>query len=166
MKIVGFTNIENQIEMVLKSDSSLMVNRKPFFIPDWSNDMQYTPCVVVRVCKLGKHVATKFASRYYDAIAPGLNIHAEDCRVKGDYVRAWAFDGSLPVGTFQPLDAYMPNDLIVSIDEAICRVSELMIIRQGDLIFIDRAVPAQSLVREEVLREELNGEEILYCKIK
>jgi hypothetical protein len=41
-----------------------------------------------------------------------------------------------------------------------------MIIRQGDLIFIDRAVPAQSLVKEEVLREEVNGEEVLYCKIK
>jgi 2-keto-4-pentenoate hydratase/2-oxohepta-3-ene-1,7-dioic acid hydratase in catechol pathway len=166
MKIVGFTNIENKIEMVLKSDSSLMVNRKPFFIPDWSCDMQYTPCVVVRVCKLGKHVAAKFARRYYDAIAPGLNIHAEDCRKQGDYVRTWAFDGSLPVGAFQSLDSYMPTDLIVDIDEAICRVSELMIIRQGDLIFIDRAVPAKSLVREEVLREDVNGEEVLYCKIK
>ena len=41
-----------------------------------------------------------------------------------------------------------------------------MIIRQGDLIFIDRAVPAKSLVREEVLREDMNGEELLYCKIK
>jgi 2-keto-4-pentenoate hydratase/2-oxohepta-3-ene-1,7-dioic acid hydratase in catechol pathway len=166
MKIVGFANIENKVEMVLKSDSSLMVNRKPFFIPDWSQDMQYTPCVVVRVCKLGKHIAAKFASRYYDAIALGLNIHAEDCRRQGDYVRAWAFDGSLPVGTFLPLDAYTPNDLIVSIDEAICRVSELMIIRQGDLIFIERALPAKALVREEVLREEINGEEVLYCKIK
>ena len=58
------------------------------------------------------------------------------------------------------------KDLIVSIDEAICRVSELMIIRQGDLIFIERALPAKALVREEVLREEINGEEALYCKIK
>jgi hypothetical protein len=41
-----------------------------------------------------------------------------------------------------------------------------MIIRQGDLIFIERALPAKALVREEVLREEINGEEVLYCKIK
>jgi 2-keto-4-pentenoate hydratase/2-oxohepta-3-ene-1,7-dioic acid hydratase in catechol pathway len=166
MKIVGFTNIDNTIQMVLKSDSSLMVNRKPFFIPDWSQNMQVTPCVVVRVCKLGKHVASKFANRYYDSVAPALNICAEDYRQKGDHIRAWAFDNALPVGTFMPLDAYMPDNLIIDIDEAICQVSKLMTIRHGDLIFIERALPARPLVREEVLREEVNGEEVLYCKIK
>lgn len=166
MKIVGFTNIDNTIQMVLKSDSSLMVNRKPFFIPDWSQNMQVTPCVVVRVCKLGKHVASKFANRYYDSVAPALNICAEDYRQKGDHIRAWAFDNALPVGTFMPQDAYIPDNLIIDIDEAICQVSKLMTIRHGDLIFIERALPARPLVREEVLREEVNGEEVLYCKIK
>lgn len=166
MKIVGFANIENTVRMVLKSDSSLMVNRKPFFIPDWSKDVRYAPAVVVRVCKLGKHVSAKFASRYYDSIAPAANLYAEDYRVLGDSIRAWAFDNSLPVGTFMPLENYMPEDLIISIDEAIEQVSQLMTIRQGDLIFIERNVPARSLTREEVLREEVNGEEVLYCKIK
>ena len=41
-----------------------------------------------------------------------------------------------------------------------------MTIRQGDLIFIERAVAARDLIREEVLREEIGGEEVLYCKIK
>lgn len=166
MKIVGFVHIDNEIKMVLKSDSSLMVNRKPFFIPDWSTDLRYTPCVVVRVCKLGKHIAPKFASRYYDSIAPALNIHAEDWREKGDAIRAWAFDGSLPVGTFVPLDKYVANDLVMSIDEAISEISCLMTIRQGDLIFIDRSVADCKLMREDVIREELDGEELLYCKIK
>ena len=166
MKIVGFVNIANEVKMVLKSDSSLMVNRKPFFIPDWCEDVRCTPCVVVRICKLGKHVATKFAERYYDSIAPALNICAEDYRQKGDPIRAWAFDNALPVGTFMSLDKYLPNDLIVSIDQAITEVSRLMTIRQGDLIFIERAIAAQDLIREEVIREEINGEEVLYCKIK
>lgn len=166
MKIVGFANIENQVKIVLKSDSSLMVNRKPFFIPDWSEKVQYVPCVVVRVCKLGKHIASKFASRYYDAIAPAVNIHAEDYRLQGDAVRAWAFDNSLPVGVFMSLENYMPSDLIIDIDEAICEISRLMTIRQGDLIFIERAIAAQDLIREEVIREKMNGEEVLYCKIK
>ena len=166
MKIVGFVNIANEVKMVLKSDSSLMVNRKPFFIPDWCEDVRCTPCVVVRICKLGKHVATKFAERYYDSIAPALNICAEDYRQKGDPIRAWAFDNALPVGTFMSLDKYHPNDLIISIDQAITEVSRLMTIRQGDLIFIERAIAAQDLIREEVIREEMNGEEVLYCKIK
>ena len=166
MKIIGFSHIEGQVKMVLKCDSSLLVNRKPFFIPDWSEQVQYVPCVVVRVCKLGKHIAPKFASRYYDAIAPAVNIHAEDYRLQGDAVRAWAFDNSLPVGVFMPLEKYQPSDLIVDIDEAICEVSRLMTIRQGDLIFIERAIAAQDLIREELIREEIDGEEVLYCKIK
>lgn len=166
MKIVGIVNIDNQVKIVLKSDSSLMVNRKPFFIPDWSEDLRYTPCVVVRVCKLGKHIAPKFACRYYDSIAPAINIHAEDYRLQGDEVRAWAFDGALPVGNFLSLDLYTPTDLVVDIDEAISEISRLMTIRQGDLIFVNRKVPTQRLVREEVLKEDVNGEEVLYCKIK
>jgi 2-keto-4-pentenoate hydratase/2-oxohepta-3-ene-1,7-dioic acid hydratase in catechol pathway len=166
MKIVGFSNIENEVKMVLKSDSSLMVNRKPFFIPDWCEDIRCVPCVVVRICKLGKHVATKFAERYYDSIAPALNIYAEDYRQKGDPIRAWAFDNALPVGTFMSLDKYHPNDLIISIDRAVTEVSRLMTIRQGDLIFIERQIPSQPLVREEVFQEIVDAEEVLYCKIK
>lgn len=166
MKIVGFVHIENEVKMVLKSDSSLMVNRKPFFIPDWSTDMRYVPCAVVRVCKLGKHISEKFASRYYDSIAPAINIFAEDYRQSGDAIRIWAFDGSLPVGTFMNLNQYLPSDLIVDIDTAISQVSQLMTIRQGDLIFIERKVSSRSLVREEVLSEQVENEEVLYCKIK
>lgn len=166
MKIVGFVHIENEVKMVLKSDSSLMVNRKPFFIPDWSTDMRYVPCAVVRVCKLGKHISEKFASRYYDSIAPAINIFAEDYRQSGDAIRTWAFDGSLPVGTFMSMNQYLPSDLIVDIDTAISQVSQLMTIRQGDLIFIERKVSSRSLVREEVLSELVENEEVLYCKIK
>ena len=86
--------------MVLKCDSSLLVNRKPFFLPDWSSDIRMTPCVVLRVCKLGKNIAPRFAHRYFDSIAPGLNIQAADWLAKGDSVRGWAFDYSLPMGSF------------------------------------------------------------------
>lgn len=118
-------------------------------------------CVQVR-----KHISEKFASRYYDSIAPAINIFAEDYRLSGDAIRTWAFDGSLPVGTFMSMNQYLPSDLIVDIDTAISQVSQLMTIRQGDLIFIERKVSSRSLVREEVLSELVENEEVLYCKIK
>ena len=113
-----------------------------------------------------KHIAAKFASRYYDAIAPAMNLYAEDYRKQGDAVRTWAFDNSLPVGVFVSLDAWMPNDLIIGVDEAISDISRVMTLRQGDLIFIDRTTSARQVVREEVIREEIDGNEVLYCKIK
>ena len=166
MKIIGFSKIENEVKMVLKCDSSLLVNRKPFFIPDWSSDIRMTPCMVLRVCKLGKNIASRFAHRYFDAIAPGLNMQATDWLAKGDSVRGWAFDYSLPMGSFVETMQWPPTNTIISYEDAIQRASEVMTLRQGDLIFIDCEVEARPLEKEEVLTYKLNNNELLYCKIK
>lgn len=165
MKIVGFSNIDNMVQMVLKCDSSILVNRKPFFIPDWSKDVRMTPCAVLRVSRMGKNIGKKFASRYYDAVAPGLNICAADILAQGDGVKAWAFDYSLPLGKFMDLSQWQ-KDTIMSFDEAIHRVSEIMTIRQGDLIFVDCNVASRPLVKEEVIVVNQEEQELLYCKIK
>ena len=47
----------------LKADSSLQKNGKPFFIPDDLGRIDYEEELVVRVCKLGKTVPTRFAHR-------------------------------------------------------------------------------------------------------
>lgn len=165
MKIVGFSNIDETVQMVLKCDSSMLVNRKPFFIPDWSNDVRMTPCAVLRVSRMGKNIGQKFASRYYDAVAPGLNICAADILTQGDGVKAWAFDYSLPMGKFVDLSQWQ-EETIMSFDEAIHRVSEIMTIRQGDLIFVDCNVASRPLVKEEVIVVNHDEQELLYCKIK
>ena len=166
MKIVGFSQISGEVKMVLKCDSSLLVNRKPFFIPDWSEDIRMTPCVAIRVSRLGKNIGTRFASRYYDAVAPAVNICAVDALTGGDEVKAWAFDYSMPMGQFVPLTEWQTAPTILSLDEAVHRVSELMTIRQGDVIFVDCDVPARALVKEEVISVVAQEKELLYCKVK
>lgn len=151
--------------MVLKCDSSMLVNRKPFFIPDWSNDVRMTPCAVLRVSRMGKNIGQKFASRYYDTVAPGLNICAADVLAQGDGVKAWAFDYSLPLGKFMDLSEWK-EETIISFDEAIRRVSAIMTIRQGDLIFVDCNVASRPLVKEELIVVNNAEQELLYCKIK
>ena len=166
MKIIGFSEINGAVQMVLKCDSSMLVNRKPFFIPDWSEDVRVMPCVVLRVSRLGKNIAAKFATRYYDAVAPAFNIYAADVLATGDWVKAWGFDYALPLGNFIDLERNPWQDTIISFDEAIHRASEVMTLRQGDLIFIDRAIPSRPLLREEVLSVSIDNEELLYCKVK
>jgi hypothetical protein len=41
-----------------------------------------------------------------------------------------------------------------------------MTIRQGDLIYIQRAVAPRKVEKEDVIRVEIDGKEKLYCKIK
>lgn len=166
MKIIGFSEIDGEVKMILKGDSSLLVNRKPFFIPDWSTNIRMTPCAVFRVSRLGKAIGTRFAYRYYDAVALGLNIYAADSVAKGDWTRGWAFDSSLPIGKWINIEDNPWKDLLISIDEAIARASEVMTIRQGDMIVIDRKIASRQLEREELICVEQNNEDILYCKIK
>lgn len=166
MKIISFSKIDGQIKMAMKGDSSLLVNRKPFFIPDWSNDIRMTPCVVIRISRLGKNIGAKFATRYYDAAALGLNIFAADFVAQGDWTRGWAFDYSLPLGTWLPLADNPWKDLVIDIDFAIELASQVMTLRQGDFIAIDCNIPSRQLIRDEVVKVQHNDQEILYCKIK
>lgn len=166
MKIISFSKIDGQIKMAMKGDSSLLVNRKPFFIPDWSKDIRMTPCIALRISRLGKNISAKFATRYYDAIALGLNIFAEDFVAQGDWIRGWAFDYSLPLGTWLPISDNPWKELVIDMDRAIELASQVMTLRQGDFIAIDCNVASRKLDKEEVIEIHHNNQEILYCKIK
>lgn len=166
MKIICFSKIEGEIKMILKGDSSLLNNKKPFFIPDWSRDVRMTPCVVLRVSRMGKNIGLKFASRYFDAVALGLNIFAADYMSLGDWTRGYAFDFSLPIGQWIDIEDNPWRDLVIKMDEAIEKASEVMTIRQGDLIVIDRDIASRQLNKEELIEVCLNNNEMLYCKIK
>lgn len=162
--------------MVLKGDSCLLNGRKPFFVPDWTNEVGVTDCIILRVCRLGKEIAPKFADRYYDAIAPGADFIAMD-RVQElqaagrPWTSALAFDYSLAIGEWISNDemiatALLNDELIISPEEAIAQASKVMTIRQGDLIYIQTKQAPQPVQKEQILRKEIDGEEKLYCKIK
>ena len=176
MKIIGFVYREGQTEMVLKGDSCLLNGRKPFFLPEGTHEIGATECVILRVSRLGKGIAPKFAARYYDAVAPGVDFIAMDLLHKAQaagkpWTQAIAFDYSLAIGEWITNDemsaAKLLNDeLIFSPEEAIAEASKVMTIRQGDLIYIQRAQAPRPVQKEEIIRMEIDGEEKLYCKIK
>ena len=172
MKIIGFVHNEGKAEMVLKGDSCLLNNRKPFFIPDSTQEAGVTPCLVLRVSRLGKEIALKFANRYYDAVAPGADFVALDLLREAQaagrpWTQALAFDYSLAVGKWMTGEGLpVTGKWLLSPEEAIVKASKVMTIRQGDLIYIHERVAPRLVQKEEILRVEIDGEEKLYCKIK
>jgi len=176
MKIIGFIYRDGRAEMVLKGDSCLLNGRKPFFVPEWSQEIGVTDCIILRVSRLGKEIAPKFANRYYDAIAPGEDFIALDkARELAAAGKPWtpsiAFDYSLAIGEWISNDkmsatALLNDELILSPEEAIAEASKVMTIRQGDLIYIQAKQAPRLVQKEEILRVEIEGEEKLYCKIK
>ena len=186
MKIIGFIGIDGGVEMVLKGDSCLLNNRKPFFIPEEDAQIRMTHCIVLRVSRLGKHIAPKFAGRYYDAVAHGADFADERLLERaretgGSWTRAIAFDYSLAVGemsnkaggiagsdacqesVLQSQEGQMREaaNLVISPEEAVARASEVMTIRQGDLIYIHQINGSRIVQEEDVIEAE--G---LYCKVK
>ncbi len=174
MKIIGFIKIDGLPQMVLKSDSCMLVNRKPFFSPDDTHDLRMTRCVVLRVSRLGKSIEPRFAERYFDAVAPGIDFVAwdklEDARAKGtSWTEALDFDYSLAIGEWvekgESQKAEVESLALVP-EEAISQVSRLMTIRQGDLIYIDVDEPTRKVERNEVIEGPDWAKDKLYCKIK
>ena len=62
----------------MKPDSAWVKDSKPFFIPDFSKRVDYETELVVRICRLGKNIAPRFAHRYYDAVTVGIDFTARD----------------------------------------------------------------------------------------
>ncbi len=175
MKIIGFIYRNGGAELVLQGDSCLLNGRKPFFVPEWSQEIGVTPCMILRVSRLGKEIAPKFASRYYDAVAPGEDFIAMDkARELAAAGKPWtpaiAFDYSLAIGEgkegVNELRNEGVNEWIMTPEVAIEQASKVMTIRQGDLIYIQAKRAPRLVQKEEIITVEVDGEEKLYCKIK
>lgn len=144
----------------LKADSSLLKNNKPFFIPDFSANIHYEAEIVLRICRLGRSVAEKYACRYYDSITLGIDMTARDLQSSLSAAgQPWeiskSFDGAAPLGEFIPtseagdvnnlsfrlekngetVQEGRTSGLIFNFDSIIAYVSRFFTLKTGDLIF-------------------------------
>ena len=138
----------------LKPDTSLLKNRKPFYYPDFSNNIHYEAELVLKICKNGKHIDKKFAHKYFEEISIGIDLTARDiqksCKEKGlPWERAKSFDGSAIIGSFidkkdlnnsneilfslninnMPAQKGNSKDMLFSLDEIISDVSNRLFFR-------------------------------------
>ena len=91
-----------------KPDSAILRDNKPFYIPDFTQQLDYETELVVRIGRLGKNISEKFAHRYYDSVALGIDLTARDLQRKARSAgHPWAlskgFDGAAVLSEFIPL---------------------------------------------------------------
>lgn len=144
-----------------KPDSAYQRNRRPFFLPDFSDRVEYEAELVFRVNRLGKSVGAKFAGRYIDAVTVGIDFTARDMQLKAcskglPWGLSKGFDASAVVGDMCLLsDLNKPTgdlcfrldidgktvqcgysgDMINSVERIIEYVSSFCTLKTGDLIF-------------------------------
>jgi len=147
--------------LFIKPDSAVLPPRNPLYLPDFSQDFHYEVELVIKINKLGKHIAPEFAYRYYDEIGLGIDVTARDLqsklKAKGlPWEKAKAFDNSAVISKdFLPKTAFKDlNDIHFSlkqnnetvqqghtaemlwkIDELISYISKFFTLKKGDLIF-------------------------------
>jgi len=103
-------NSKNPAEPVvfMKPDTALLKNNKPFYIPDFTDELHYETELIIKINRLGKNIASKYAHRYYTEIGLGVDFTARDLqrRLKTEG-KPWeiskAFDNSAVIGDFYPL---------------------------------------------------------------
>ena len=162
----------------MKPGSAILPNNKPFFYPEFSQDIHYEVELVVKIAKNGRHVEPEFAMDYVDSIGLGLDLTARDlqqrCKDKGHpWEIAKAFDGSAPLSAdFLPPDAFpdlqdiefslekngeevqhgYSRNMLFPIPELIVYVSKFFRLQKGDLIFTGTPEGVGALVPGDALK--------------
>lgn len=80
MKIFAVTraDMDAPLQWYTIGDSCLTPRRRPVFLPDWDSDMRLLFSPAVCIDRLGKGIASRFASRYYSRAALGWTMRGEE----------------------------------------------------------------------------------------
>jgi len=155
-------NSKNPTEPVvfMKPDTALLKNNKPFFIPDFTEELHYETELIVKFNRLGKNIDNVFSPRYYAEIGLGVDFTARDLqrKLKADG-KPWeiskAFDNSAVIGNFLPVTEFdniqdirfrldingktaqngNSSEMIFPINELVAYVSRFFTIKIGDILF-------------------------------
>ncbi|MGZ5242904.1 MAG: fumarylacetoacetate hydrolase family protein [Bacteroidia bacterium] len=175
----------------MKPDTALLKDNKPFYLPDWSQDIHYEAELVFKVGRNGKYISEAHAYKYVDEITLGIDFTARDVqnklKSKGlPWELAKAFDGSAVVGKFiniaalknkdeidfslqkngETVQKALSSEMIFPLTKLISFVSRYISLKQGDLIFTGTPQGVGPVAIGDQLRGFLENEEVFDFKIK
>lgn len=90
-------------------DTAIVPDHNPLFVPDFDTQFDLWPAIVIRIGRLGKSIAPRFAHRYVDAMAAGVVVQAHNVlRELASRGMPWmegvSFDCSAPHGPWAEAD--------------------------------------------------------------
>jgi len=181
----------SQPVIFMKPDTALLRQNKPFYHPDFSNEIHFECELVIRICKEGKHIEPKFAYKYYDQVGLGIDFTARDLQKKFKenglpWELAKAFDHSAVVSEFISKDKFEnvqnlnfsfllngiikqeghTSEMIFGVDEVISFISRFFTLKTGDIIFTGTPKGVGKITIGDRLEAYLEGEKMLDFEIK
>ncbi|MGC3977200.1 MAG: fumarylacetoacetate hydrolase family protein [Paludibacteraceae bacterium] len=186
-------NSPNPLEPVvfMKPDTATLRNNKPFYLPDFSGEIHYETELIVKINRIGKNIAAKFAHRYYDEIGLGVDFTARDLqrKLKAEG-KPWeickSFDHSAVIGSFIPKEEFSDvrninfhldingnkvqngnsRDMIFDIDELIAFISRFFTLKIGDILFTGTPVGVGKVNVGDQLQGFVESKKVFDFKVK
>ena len=190
MKIVVIHNITGNKEpyISLRPDNAVLRNNDDFYMPHFTDDMVCGSGIVVRISRLAKCIAPKFASRCYDSVTAGVTFVARDVMQSALAAgcptdEAYSFDRSTAIGTEwltpdqiagewglvasvgEKKQSYNYGDLQTVIDRYVAFASQKLTLKTGDLVFIANDIDVETKQGDSVI-VSLNDIQPLNFQIK
>ncbi|WP_299315428.1 fumarylacetoacetate hydrolase family protein [uncultured Aquimarina sp.] len=175
----------------MKPDTSILLKKQPFFIPDFSDDVHHEIEVLIKIKKVGKHIDRRFAHKYYDEIGLGIDFTARDLQSKLKskglpWEKAKAFDGAAVIGEWIAKNEFSDvnninfrlekNEEIVQqgntqfmlwkIDELIEYVSQYFTLKIGDVIFTGTPAGVGAVKTNDNLSGFIEEKKMFSIKVK
>jgi acylpyruvate hydrolase len=175
----------------MKPDTALLKDNKPFYYPEFSQDVHYEIELVLKVSKEGRHISEKFAANYFEEVGLGIDFTARDIQARHKekglpWELAKGFDHSAPISNFVPktqfADLYDLNlkldlngetrqdgntkNLLFSFEKLIAFVSQYITLKKGDLIFTGTPEGVGAVKQGDRLEGYLQGEKMLDFYVK
>lgn len=183
--------VPDQPVFFMKPDSALVISNRPFFYPEFSQDVHHELEVVIRINRLGRSIEERYAHRYFNELALGVDFTARDLQAeqkkKGlPWEIAKGFDYSAPVSEFHPLEKFgdihklnfhldvngktvqegNTSLMIFSFEKIIAYVSRFMTLKTGDLIFTGTPAGVGPVAINDRLEAYLEGEKLMDFPVK
>lgn len=174
-----------------KADSALLKDGKPFFVPAFTQQCEYETELVVRICRLGRSIAPRWAHRYYDAVTVGIDFTARDLqrelRAKGlPWDLCKGFDGSAAIGEWVPKEQFMDvqnirfhmdlnghtvqrghtAEMLTGVDELVSYISRFFTLKMGDLIFTGTPVGVGAVKEGDHIEGFLEERKVLEFNVR
>ena len=175
----------------LKPETSIIHKKQPFFIPNYSNNIQFEVEIIVQISRLGRSISPQFSHKYYNEIGLGIDFTARD--IQNDlkknglpWEKAKGFDGSAQISkefinkkslkledinfSLNLNNSLMQkgnsNNMIFSFDQIISYISKYFTLRAGDLIYTGTPSGVGKVEIGDSLSCFINGREMLKVNIK
>lgn len=197
MKAVCFENSfiskdsPNEPYFYLKPETAFLHNNRPFYIPDYTNDIRIQPFIAVKISKIGKYISEKFAFGYFNEFTVGICFTANDLfnKLKANNASndiARNFDFCCPIGKFitkpaeeefnktkvslvinsGPEFSFSINDMILNFNKMISESSGFVSLKIGDIVMATYGMSSDPVIVNDKLQVRVNDQPIVNVEIK